>query len=88
MVVAGPEGFVTWTATDPSSEFDPTAPRPQDVAPWGESFPNARNVVCADIIASPADGHVDGTPDAGACDGDRDGDGGVGPADLAFLLGA
>lgn len=88
MVGAGPEGFVTWVATYAQGEFDPESPLPSGTQPWGETHPGLPNVFCAALFASPVDTDVDGTPDACACDGDLDGDGAVGPADLALLLGA
>lgn len=43
---------------------------------------------CEGLFAGAADLDLDGVPDACACDADLDGDGMVGPSDLASLLGA
>ncbi|MBL9147515.1 MAG: FG-GAP repeat protein [Phycisphaerae bacterium] len=48
----------------------------------------AANVWCAGLFRAAIDANVNGVPDACECNGDLDGNGTIGPPDLAILLGA
>ncbi len=78
----------TWAINGPMASFNIEHPFENPIVIPVGSTNLVRNIVCAGLFAPSADLDHNGVLDSCQCDADLDGDGTVGPSDLASLLGA